>query len=39
VDRVPYSAWRDLIIDCINPAPEHRPNITSLMLKMQAIPT
>ena len=39
VDRVPYSVWRDLIVDCINTAPEQRPDITSMLTKLRMIRT
>ncbi len=39
MDRVAYSVWRDLIVDCIETDPEPRPDITSMLTRLQMIRT
>ena len=39
VDRVPYQVWRDLVVDCMNLDPDHRPDIATFMSRLRAIRT
>ena len=39
VDYVSYSVWKDLILDCIDPNPDRRPDIKTVTRELEKIRT
>ena len=39
VDYVSYSVWKDLILDCIDPDPDRRPEIKTVTRELEEIRT